>query len=108
MASRFIACAERERGGEGWPADLLRAQSVQATGALTAPRRAVRACSPLIPSPPQVQAVTHFRDAAVLAEVSEGLGEAMVGLTAMEQSAPGRKKKRSRGGGVCGGNFQEQ
>ena len=27
-----------------------------------------------------VQAVTHFRDPAVLAEVSEGLGEAMVGL----------------------------
>lgn len=33
-----------------------------------------------------VQAVTHFKDAAVLAEVSEGLGEAMVGLTAMESS----------------------
>ena len=27
-----------------------------------------------------VQAVTHFRDAKVLAEVSENLGEAMVGL----------------------------
>jgi pyridoxal 5'-phosphate synthase pdxS subunit len=27
-----------------------------------------------------VQAVTHFKDAKVLAEVSEGLGEAMVGL----------------------------
>ena len=27
-----------------------------------------------------VQAVTHFRDAKVLAEVSEDLGEAMVGL----------------------------
>ena len=30
--------------------------------------------------------MTHFKDAAVLAEVSEGLGEAMVGLTAMESS----------------------
>jgi pyridoxal 5'-phosphate synthase pdxS subunit len=27
-----------------------------------------------------VQAVTHFRDAKVLAEVSEDIGEAMVGL----------------------------
>ena len=27
-----------------------------------------------------VQATTHFRDAKVLAEVSEGLGEAMVGI----------------------------
>ena len=28
-----------------------------------------------------VQAVTHFEDAAVLAQVSEGLGEAMVGIS---------------------------
>lgn len=31
-----------------------------------------------------VQAVTHYRDAALLAELSEDLGEAMVGINAQE------------------------
>ena len=29
-----------------------------------------------------VQAVTHYKDAKILAEVSKGLGEAMVGISA--------------------------
>ena len=33
-----------------------------------------------------VQAVTHFRDAKVLAEVSTGLGEAMVGINCSAMS----------------------
>ena len=30
----------------------------------------------------QLQAVTHYKDAGILAEVSKGLGEAMVGISA--------------------------
>lgn len=37
-----------------------------------------------------VQAVTHFKDAKVLAEVSKGLGEAMVGLN-VEKMPPGER-----------------
>jgi pyridoxal 5'-phosphate synthase pdxS subunit len=37
-----------------------------------------------------VQAVTHFRDPKMLAEISEDLGEAMVGIN-VEKMAPGEK-----------------
>lgn len=42
-----------------------------------------------------VQAVTHFRDAKVLAEVSTGLGEAMVGINC--SSLPAHEKLAGRG-----------
>jgi len=42
-----------------------------------------------------VQAVTHFRDAKVLAEVSEGIGEAMVGLNV--EKMPAGEKLAGRG-----------
>jgi len=42
-----------------------------------------------------VQAVTHFRDAAVLAEVSTNLGEAMVGINC--DTLPAEQKFASRG-----------
>jgi pyridoxal 5'-phosphate synthase pdxS subunit len=42
-----------------------------------------------------VQAVTHFNDAAVLAEVSEGLGEAMVGINV--KSMDEKEKLAGRG-----------
>ena len=32
-----------------------------------------------------VEAVTHYKDAAVIAKVSEDLGEAMVGINCFEQ-----------------------
>lgn len=41
-----------------------------------------------------VQAVTHFRDAKVLAEVSENLGEAMVGLNVDKLEGDQRLAKR--------------
>lgn len=37
-----------------------------------------------------VQAVTHFRDPKILAEISEDIGEAMVGIN-VEKMAPGEK-----------------
>jgi pyridoxal 5'-phosphate synthase pdxS subunit len=45
-----------------------------------------------------VQAVTHFNDPKVLAEVSEDLGEAMVGINA--SSLPGDQRLASREAGV--------
>ena len=42
-----------------------------------------------------VQATTHFRDATVLAEVSSGLGEAMVGLNV--ERMPEKEKLAGRG-----------
>lgn len=42
-----------------------------------------------------VQAVTHYKDAKVLAEVSEGLGEAMVGINV--QKMPEADKMAGRG-----------
>lgn len=42
-----------------------------------------------------VQATTHFRDAKVLAEVSQGLGEAMVGINCGDM----RKEERLAGRG---------
>ncbi|KAL9128115.1 MAG: hypothetical protein Q9217_003136 [Psora testacea] len=41
-----------------------------------------------------VQAVTHFRDPKILAEVSEGIGEAMVGLN-VENMSQGERAMRS-------------
>ncbi|PWY69252.1 pyridoxine biosynthesis protein PDX1 [Aspergillus eucalypticola CBS 122712] len=41
-----------------------------------------------------VQAVTHFRDPKVLAEVSEGLGEAMVGINVAQMSEADKLAKR--------------
>ncbi|PYI05272.1 vitamin B6 biosynthesis protein [Aspergillus sclerotiicarbonarius CBS 121057] len=41
-----------------------------------------------------VQAVTHFRDAKVLAEVSEGLGEAMVGINVSQMPEADKLAKR--------------
>jgi pyridoxal 5'-phosphate synthase pdxS subunit len=41
-----------------------------------------------------VQAVTHFNDAKVLAEVSEDLGEAMVGINLDELSEDQKFAKR--------------
>ena len=41
-----------------------------------------------------VQAVTHFRDAKILAEVSENLGEAMVGLNVGKLSEDEKLAKR--------------
>lgn len=41
-----------------------------------------------------VQAVTHFNNPKVLAEVSEDLGEAMVGLTVTEEMQGGLMAKR--------------
>lgn len=41
-----------------------------------------------------VQAVTHFKDANVLAQVSEGLGEAMVGINAAKMSEGEKLAKR--------------
>jgi pyridoxal 5'-phosphate synthase pdxS subunit len=42
-----------------------------------------------------VKATTHFRDAAIIAEVSKGLGEAMVGITA--RSLPEESQMATRG-----------
>ena len=41
-----------------------------------------------------VQAVTHFRDAKILAEVSENLGDAMVGLNVAKLSDEEKLAKR--------------
>ncbi|EAW12815.1 pyridoxal 5'-phosphate synthase subunit PdxS [Aspergillus clavatus NRRL 1] len=41
-----------------------------------------------------VQAVTHFKDPKVLAEVSEGLGEAMVGINVSQMAESDRLAKR--------------
>jgi pyridoxal 5'-phosphate synthase pdxS subunit len=41
-----------------------------------------------------VQAVTHYRDPTVLAQVSEGLGEAMVGINVMKLGAGDKLAKR--------------
>ncbi|PYH95356.1 pyridoxine biosynthesis protein [Aspergillus ellipticus CBS 707.79] len=41
-----------------------------------------------------VQAVTHFRDPKVLAEVSEGLGEAMVGINVSQMAESDKLAKR--------------
>ena len=41
-----------------------------------------------------VQAVTHYRDPIVLAQVSEGLGEAMVGINVMQMRDGDRLAKR--------------
>ena len=41
-----------------------------------------------------VQAVTHFKDPKVLAEVSEGLGEAMVGISVSEMRDADKLAKR--------------
>jgi pyridoxal 5'-phosphate synthase pdxS subunit len=41
-----------------------------------------------------VQAVTHYQNAAVLAELSQGLGEAMVGISVRDMSEKDKLAKR--------------
>jgi len=41
-----------------------------------------------------VQAVTHYNDATVLAQVSEGLGEAMVGINVSQMPESDKLAKR--------------
>jgi pyridoxal 5'-phosphate synthase pdxS subunit len=41
-----------------------------------------------------VQAVTHYQDAAVLAELSQGLGEPMVGISVRDMSEKDKLAKR--------------
>eukprot|EP00924_Labyrinthula_sp_SR-Ha-C_P014985 maker-scaffold_9-augustus-gene-4.65-mRNA-1 protein AED:0.13 eAED:0.13 QI:103/1/1/1/0.5/0.33/3/161/310 len=50
-----------------------------------------------------VQAVTHYKDAKILAEVSKGLGEAMVGITNLSKPTDGVNFRDREGGAKTNG-----